>query len=850
MPGNDKKKNVGKNGEKRSDRKTKSVLLSDNPLFKKSRVELPIRHKNLQGFRRLPLLDELSRKFQPLDERYNLRPKIVIVFLAVFLSFFIFHKITDPFYDYRLGEIAQRHFISQHILEFVDKDTTEAKRKQALQSVLPVYDYDHQIIHKNTQQMRNAFQQMRKKFPNLVKKNRRLHRKALADGGEKLSEFQEARKLFASALGLEVSDGEFKSAMRLNFSYKFERTLIHLFSAIDNRLLVLSKEVLNSSPEKGIIINHLNDPFLENREEVFKNLSTIVDIKKSRENLLSKGSEIFLSSRKEDEKNIFKLMSKLVVPNLTFNKQITERRKTAVVDEVNPVIIKISKGDIIVRYGDRITERHLTILRYMETQQKDQASHVRFLFTVILLTILLYVLYKFCSHGFESYTYTFRDLVVFMALMVGTILSVKGIQFVAIEAFREKFPQIPLEFYQFLLPLGACPVVIRMISSRLSALMFMIIMSVICGILLDRSFFFVCYALITSLTATTLANRIKTRRVIYRMGLITGLVNIVVITCIAANVRDGANLSLLWDDMYWIFWAGFLSGLLTSAVVTTLVPIIEFFSGHSTDLRLLELASMDHPLLQELMVKAPGTYHHSIIIGSLVEKSADAIGANPLLARVMAYYHDVGKTERPLYFIENQGGGYNRHDGLQPHMSAMIIREHVKRGQELGYKYKLPQPIIDAMSEHHGSSTITYFYNKARGLAEDPDSVMETDYQYDGESPQSKESALVMLGDVVEAATRSLVDPTPLRLSGLVRNVLNKYFAEGHLSECSLTLRDLDLIAKNFVDVLIGIYHARIDYGVSITKELDVKKKENGNLDSKGNGHKRAGGGTLKARNM
>jgi hypothetical protein len=251
---------------------------------------------------------------------------------------------------------------------------------------------------------------------------------------------------------------------------------------------------------------------------------------------------------------------------------------------------------------------------------------------------------------------------------------------------------------------------------------------------------------------------------------------------------------------------------------------------------------MNHPLLHELMVKAPGTYHHSIIIGSLVEKAAESIQANPLMARVMAYYHDVGKMERPLYFIENQGGGYNRHDALQPHMSAMIIREHVKKGQEMGYKHKLPQLIIDAMSEHHGSSKITYFYNKARSMAEDPETVLESDYQYDGRKPQTKESALIMLGDVVEAATRSLADPTPLRLNNVVRNVLNKYFAEGHLSECNLTLRDLDLIAESFVDVLIGIYHARIDYGISVTREMGQKKKSYAGSDQKTGQRKPQGG--------
>ncbi|RYZ99307.1 MAG: HDIG domain-containing protein, partial [Proteobacteria bacterium] len=353
------------------------------------------------------------------------------------------------------------------------------------------------------------------------------------------------------------------------------------------------------------------------------------------------------------------------------------------------------------------------------------------------------------------------------------------------------------------------------------------------------------YILSSSLLASALTSHIKTRSVVYRGGFFTGCFNVVMISCIIANTRNSASFSMLWEDMGWIFWAGMLSGFLTSMIVVSLVPLVELISGRVSDLRLLELANMNHPLLRDLMVKAPGTYHHCIVIGSLVEAGAEAIGANPLMARVMAYYHDVGKMERPLYFIENQGGGYNRHDALQPHMSAMIIREHVKRGQELGRKFKLPQPIIDAMSEHHGSSTIWYFYNKARSQAEDPDSILESDYKYDGMKPQTKETALVMLGDVVEAATRSVADPTPLRLNGVVKNILNKYFAEGQLSECDLTLRDLDAIARSFLEVLIGIYHARIEYGVSSV--AGSGRKKHGGSDQKGSARAPSGSGMAAA---
>ncbi len=823
------KKDKGRRPDKAN---KKSVLVSDHPVFSRIKGDLPSKNKHKQTSR-----NPWMQKYISIDAKYHVSPKLVIFGVAVFLSFFIFREITDPFLDYREGQIAQRNLTAQNTIEFEDEATSEEKRRDAVASVLPVYDFDHRVIPQSIQNLRNAFRQVRSTFPAVWKGKTKSYRKAIEPGGEKTELFVRAKKLFSQTLEIDVSDKEFLSFMKLRFSYPLERTLIHLFAPIELRLIVLSKELLNSGQERGITRNHLNEPFVEPREDIYKNLSEIVDIKSARSSLVRNGKQIFLSGRREHELKALNVVSRLLIPNLTFNKQETERRKQAAADDIQPVIIKINKGDVIIRYGDTITKRHLTILSYLEKLRSEESSHFRFLFTTVLLTVLLYLLFTFQRGGFEVYRYTLKDVAVFLLLGIGAILTMKGVQSIAIEALLEKLPQWPLEFYYFLVPTAAGPAIVRMISQKQAALLMTIVMAVVGGILLERNFFYACYVITSSLTAVILSNRIETRAKIYKMGIITGAVNVVMITCIAASTRSGANLSLLWQDFNWIITAGMMSGILTAAAVLSFVPLIEWAFGHTTDLRLLELAAMNHPLLRDLMVKAPGTYHHSIIIGSLVEKAAEAIDANPLLSRVMAYYHDVGKMERPMYFIENQAGGYNRHDALQPHMSAMIIREHVKKGQELGYKHRLPQPVIDAMSEHHGSSVITYFYNKAKSLSEDPDQVLAADYQYDGKKPQSKESALIMLGDVVEAATRSLADPTPLRLSNVVRNVLNKYFAEGHLSECNLTLRDLDMIADSFVEVLIGIYHARIDYGISVTRDTTPRRKNQTNAsgDSKSN---------------
>ena len=246
-----------------------------------------------------------------------------------------------------------------------------------------------------------------------------------------------------------------------------------------------------------------------------------------------------------------------------------------------------------------------------------------------------------------------------------------------------------------------------------------------------------------------------------------------------------------------------------------MTPIIEYLFGYVTDIRLLEMATLDHPLLKALSVNTPGTWNHSMVIGMMVEAAADAINANPVLARVGAYFHDLGKTKKPLYFVENQEGGENRHDKLSTSMSALIIRSHVKDGIELARKHKLPEAIVDMIPQHHGTSLIEYFYEKAckeAAESEDEGEVDKSLYSYPGPKPQTREAALLMLADGIEAAARTIPEPTADRIQGMVQKMINKVFSSGELNECELTLKDLHAIAKCFTRVLNGIYHQRIAY--------------------------------------
>ncbi|MDD3089062.1 MAG: HDIG domain-containing protein, partial [Candidatus Omnitrophica bacterium] len=259
------------------------------------------------------------------------------------------------------------------------------------------------------------------------------------------------------------------------------------------------------------------------------------------------------------------------------------------------------------------------------------------------------------------------------------------------------------------------------------------------------------------------------------------------------------------------FW-GLAAGVLSSFIVMGLLPLFEHFFKVPTNISLLELSDLNHPLLKTLALEAPGTYHHSIMVGNLAEASCDAIGANSLLARVGAYYHDIGKISKPEYFSENEMGSGSRHANLTPSMSALIISKHVKDGIEIAHKYKLNQAIMDLITQHHGDSMISYFYQKAIEKSEDGSVLNEEDFRYPGPKPQTKEGAILLLADSVEASSRALEDPTPSSIRNLVRKIINNKFIDGQLDECDLTLRDMHKIADSFVRVLMAVFHTRLSY--------------------------------------
>jgi len=294
----------------------------------------------------------------------------------------------------------------------------------------------------------------------------------------------------------------------------------------------------------------------------------------------------------------------------------------------------------------------------------------------------------------------------------------------------------------------------------------------------------------------------RRRMEIIRAGFIAGLLQAAILPIIDRS----------WIGLPMRYLIFIINGMVSSIIVLGVLPVFEYLFKAVTNISLLELADFHHPLLERMILEAPGTYHHSLVVGNLSEAACGAVGANALLARVGAYYHDIGKLQKPDYFSENQIMKESRHDSLSPAMSKLVIMNHVKEGAELAKKYKLNPRLIDFILQHHGNSLVYYFYRRALESLEEDQEIKEEGFRYPGPKPNAKETAVVLLADSVEAATRALHDPAPKKVEEVVHKIINNKFIDGQLDECELTLKDLEKISAVFIRILSGIYHNRITY--------------------------------------
>jgi putative nucleotidyltransferase with HDIG domain len=487
------------------------------------------------------------------------------------------------------------------------------------------------------------------------------------------------------------------------------------------------------------------------------------------------------------------------------------------------------------------------------TEVKTSLSEFIVLLTILCSVILIVPFYIGMKH-FGSSKLSDKDVFLLEAIIaiyagISFWLSNFQLQFSGGKPGLQIFPfGNDLELIVLAIPITAAPMIAATFFNVAVAYLFSFVLCFVVTFISRGSLWVFMYFFIGALLSAHWLHPYHNRVKPIRTGLWVALSQaaLVLTFLLIVGTRD-------WSFYFSYAFVALISGLLSGVLAAGFIPLVEYLLGYTTDMRLMELASMDHPLLRELMLQAPGTYHHSMIVGTMAEVAARAIGAKGLLAKVAGYYHDIGKIRKPLYFIENQFSCENRHEKLAPSMSSLILISHVKDGVELAKQYKLGKPIIDIIQQHHGTSLIAYFYNKAielrskikqhrKGVELPPVNI--EDYRYPGPKPQTKEAGLVMLADMAEAACRSLPNPTPARIQGMVSKIINQAFTDGQLDDCELTLKDLHQIAKHFYQILAAIHHKRIEYpqqqsneakkGATADERSDASKRSNGTGDRPG----------------
>jgi cyclic-di-AMP phosphodiesterase PgpH len=749
-------------------------------------------------------------------------------------------------HSYMLGDVVEKDFKAPKDFLFEDKATTDMNIQKAVASILTVYDHDVTLSQTMTRDINDAFGDMQKLIqaeipaepaaldlddPGVLSRigteSDRLRREE--EQAQRIKEkLWNNKSAFEKKLGMTLSRGAFTILEKEAFSKEIAGYISKILTEVLDNGVVASKEILLREADQGIILRQIE----EKTETTVTNLRQYYGLDQSKVMVRIIGQPLLKEINYNLRNLIVDVVQNLIHPTITLNKSETEERKKKAASEIKPIFYKIKTGEMLLREGERVTSLQLLKLKALESQYKDEgvfAKSIGAAMALISMFVIIHLLY--ISHLKKLPGSYNRNLLCMTSIFIIFIGVAK-----AAAVFSESLgigATLPINhitlFYG--IPIGAGAMTVCLFFGIEIAIPFAVIMAICSAVIYNIRFEILVYLLLNGVMAAYWVQNCRERKVFVKAGLKLGLLNIFL--AIAAEVYAGnlTGMRIMWSVVF-----GFAGGVGAGLVTSGLSPLIELVFGYTTDITLLELANLDRPILKRLMIQAPGTYHHSMVVGTMVEAAASEIGANPLLAKVCGYYHDIGKIKKPLYFIENQEDGVNRHDKLAPSMSSLILIAHVKDGMEMGRENKLGQAIIDTIEQHHGTSLIRFFYERAK-TQKGEHAVKIEDFRYPGPRPQTREAGLVMLADVLEAASRTLDNPTTARIQKLVQDLINHIFSDGQLDNCELTLKDLHNIARSFNKILTGIHHHRIDYPEK--NSISGRNGKNGSTDRKQTGRVR-----------
>ncbi len=735
---------------------------------------------------------------------------LLLLGLSLVLALILSPRSSTPSRAYQVGDIARENVKATGEFLVEDAETTAQRQKDLLVQTPPVFDLEEQMADKVQQRLQKAMEYMRRIYQeNLAARTEgRPASRIKSKSTVSYKTLLENKPEFDRLLGVSIPNSTFNLLARMEFSPYMEAMTSQVLIQLFNQGVISSRSILQPPPTE-ILVRRLPSK----KEQLVRAPFPFVELDEGRKAAGGYCREVAMELSPAERWLVCDLSQNLLVANVSPNWAETQERQQASLKSLQPVYFKVKRGEMLIREGEPITALHLEKLQAQSKIYPRSREAVIFLGIFLSLSLLLAVFYQLARLSLRNFSQRLRDLTFLAALLVaGTLLN----KFFLIlgEHLARNLPEVGRNMV-YILPLGLTAIFGAMFLGLETGVGVAFLGATFTALMAERPFPQFIYFVIAGLVAVWGVKNCRRRNDLIRAGLAVSLANM----CLLGAFKLLEYPFFAVKDLFVGEIFAFSGGLLTGVLALGLTPIMEAGFRYSSNIRLLEFLNLDQPVLRELMLVAPGTYHHSLVVGQMVEAAAETIGANPILAKAAAYYHDIGKIKKPAYFVENQMAGENKHGKLAPSMSSLILIAHVKDGVDLARKHHLGEAISDIIRQHHGTGFISYFYHKAKTQAANPQQVNIEDYRYPGPRPQTKEAGLVLLADQVEAASKTLIDPTPARIQGLVQKITNNVFADGQLDECELTLKDLHHIAKSFNKILGGIFHQRITYPQPVDKK-------------------------------
>lgn len=510
------------------------------------------------------------------------------------------------------------------------------------------------------------------------------------------------------------------------------------------------------------------------------------------------------------------VLEELVKGQINPNCFYDEEKTQELIDETRKSVAKvvIKQNQIIVKEGVPVTQNQLDILSDLGMLDDGKNTSI-YLYVYIVLAmfvgIIMFLQYNYIDRNYSEIFKNTKKITLISVINLMTLVFARTIGLVS----------------PFLIPFACAPILLTLLINYKISIVISILNVIVISIATGFDAQVMMLGVISSILGATLLKKMQQRNELLYSTIYLSIVGVII--TVSTGILISSNLREVLIKSGITFIGGVLSGIFALGIL----PFLEGTFNEVTTLKLLELSNPNHPLLKKLLMEAPGTYHHSMLVANLAEMASEEVGANSVIVRIGSYYHDVGKTERPYFFGENQMGGENPHNHMTPNLSAKIIISHVKDGIELARKHNLPKVIQDIIGEHHGTTLVKYFYYTMKNNSENPEEVKEEDYRYPGPIPNSKEAGIIMLADSVEAAVRSIKEPSEDKIKEMINNIISDKLSCGQLNDCNLTIKDIEKIKKCFLTALNGIYHHRIEYPKEKIKSLNEENNDNNKNEEK-----------------